>query len=269
MRFPSPLLRIVVLLGLCCLTRGAFGARSVALIGMRIAVSFNANVLRALGCSVGSPNADRGPLWTLSPLSVAMNDAVVSEVSGTFRLEAPALDSDLRIVGDLAVLSHPLVLRCATGPSDRRIDLLSPGPGPIRLLDSEGRLIFVADHPHASLDEERGLYQLFNLDLRIGSDLARELGQTSLTGTAVGTLALAARTEPPQLPAIVGGGGCVSAGWEGIVDVELTDISSVDPADQADGSVSLTPTAHLRNVGTADVPWFRKFVPISTRFSQL
>ena len=263
MRFPSPLLRTILLLWLCCLARGAFGARSVALVGMRIAVSFNAPVLSALGCSVGSPNADRTPLWTLSPLSVSMNDALTSEVRGTFRLVAPAPDSDLRIVGDLSELADPLVLRCATGPSDRRIELLSPGPGAIRLLDSDGRLIFVADHPHASLDEERGLYQLFNLDLRIGFDLARELGQTSLTGIAVGTLALAAQTDG-QLPAIAAGSACVSAGWEGIIDVELTDISAVDPADQADGSVSLTPTAHLRNVGTADVPWFRKFVPIQS-----
>ena len=126
----------------------------------------------------------------------------------------------------------------------------------LEILSSDGEVIFYADHMHFSLERTAGRLRSFNLDLRLAPALTERLDAPALTGTYVGTLALEAnfppRAEDPPLE-----GACGE--WEGDVDVQLTSIGNVDQVVQSDGLVGIAPSAELKNVGTADVPWWRKF----------
>lgn len=135
------------------------------------------------------------------------------------------------------------------------------GPRSFEVRTAEGLRVFVADYAHYALDARRGLLQIFNMDLRIAEELAQRLGRPALEGMAVGVLALEAvvvaggNLSAPQ--PVAGVPGC--GDWSGEVDVALTAMSSVGQTERQGGLVSLTPSAALKNVGTANVPWYAKF----------
>ncbi|NJL29033.1 MAG: hypothetical protein HC897_14665, partial [Thermoanaerobaculia bacterium] len=128
----------------------------------------------------------------------------------------------------------------------------------LELLDDRGVVMLFADHLHMTLDRKTKRLEIFNADLRISEHLASFMGRPELTGHSVGTLAFGAHAEPPAGVTVSPEGSC-PPNWTGIVDVALIDMSSVTQTERSGGRLSMTPSARLKNVGTADVPWYTKF----------
>ncbi len=118
------------------------------------------------------------------------------------------------------------------------------------------KVVLRGDHLHDALDAESGSLQIFNVDLRIAPALAKRLGRSDLTGVAVGMLTLTAAVDVPE-GAVVG--NVCPPNWEGDVDVLLLGLNSVGQQARFGGQVVMTPSASLKNVGTADVPWYTQF----------
>lgn len=128
--------------------------------------------------------------------------------------------------------------------------LVLSGPG--------GQAVFSADHMHFRFDAGGGYLAVFNMDLRLSAEFAQGLGEPRHAGLAIGQLELAATARGPSLG---GGGGdpCPGPNWNLQTDVALTEIGSVGQTYREPGTVVITPSASLKNVGTADVPWYSKF----------
>jgi hypothetical protein len=144
-------------------------------------------------------------------------------------------------------------------------------------------VLLVADHAHFVLGA--GRLRLFNLDLRATPALAARLAWPALAGQPLGSLevetaiphsGLDLHTSGPPAPEQT----CGPETWPGdprpgggvyTVDVELSEMASVAqmlrrredftqcvPGDPESCLVVISPSARLRNVGTADVPWYSK-----------
>jgi hypothetical protein len=96
-------------------------------------------------------------------------------------------------------------------------------------------------------------------DLRISPQLAAELGRPDFAGIAIARVELEAETTTGATASPDGGLDCDPPVWTGVVDVELVNIAAVQQRERASGEVVVSPSARLRNVGTADIPWYRKF----------
>ena len=148
--------------------------------------------------------------------------------------------------------------------------VLRPGASPrvLDLFDAAGMAVLTTAEAQWELDAPTGRLRLFNADLRILPDLARLLGDDRYTGVAVGVLdldaTLAAGTLPP-VPALPPGIAVPPpcGDWSGTVDVTLDNMASVSQngISTVNGRsvVVVTPSANLKNVGTANVPWYTKF----------
>ena len=136
---------------------------------------------------------------------------------------------------------------------------LRPGSGirTFELLDTEGRVLLVADHMHFELDPEGRTLLIFNMDLKISETFSRLLGKPWAQHARVGTLSLFARAEPPEGTSPTR--GICPPNWVGEVDVALLSINSLGQVARSGGQVVAAPSASLKNVGTADVPWHSKF----------
>ena len=133
-----------------------------------------------------------------------------------------------------------------------------PGSAPhtLSVVDRQGRELLMADLMHLYLDEDGGL-RITYMDVRLSPLLAKLLGMPRRSGLAIASLELQASTD---LPAGTTGTGCSNPTWTGVIDVALTDIPQVGQTVREAGvRVVLTPAAALMNVGTAEVPWYRKF----------
>ena len=147
---------------------------------------------------------------------------------------------------------------------------LRPGPkmGSLELVDAAGMALFTTGDAQWLFDAPSGKLRYLNADLRILPDLARLMGDEVYTGVGVGVLdvdmSLAADRLPP-VPALPAGINAPPpcGDWSGTVDVSLTNMSSIGQAGIATVNgrsvVVVLPSADLKNVGTANVPWFAKF----------
>lgn len=140
------------------------------------------------------------------------------------------------------------------------------------IVDASGAVWLHLDHAHFDIDNGTWRFALEDMDFRIGPALAAWTGGKVEPGLAIG----AARLEAPVR--LQGAGGdiaksCQSLHWPGetgyVGDVELTDIDTLQaecngPCDglgsNAQALVKLTPSVDLKNFGTADMPWIRKFI---------
>lgn len=137
---------------------------------------------------------------------------------------------------------------------------IRPGAEPRTLVladPASGSVVFEADHLHVKLDPGSGRLWVFNADLRVGPGLARAMGDDRYAGVAVGSLALSARAKAPD--GYRATRGSCPDNWVGDVDVQLIDMSSLGQAARGGGQVVVVPSARLKNVGTADVPWYDGF----------
>ena len=135
------------------------------------------------------------------------------------------------------------------------------------LRDAEGREWLRFDHAHPQPRQGGTTAEWRHFDVRVGSALARRLGDASLAGVPLGSAVLRAElaTAAKAVASCVAPNFPTSGNFQ--VDVALTAIDSADAvcngncngAGAAAGRVKLTPSAKLQGVGSADVPWYRMF----------
>jgi hypothetical protein len=147
---------------------------------------------------------------------------------------------------------------------------LRPGQkaGVLEVFDAAGMALLATADAQWLFDAPTGKLRYLNADLRILPDLARLLGDDRYTTVTVGTLdldaTLAAGTLPPVPALPVGVNAPPPCGdWTGTVDVSLTTMSNIGQAGistvNGRSVVVVLPSADLKNVGTANVPWYSKF----------
>jgi hypothetical protein len=140
----------------------------------------------------------------------------------------------------------------------------------LELRDATGRPRFFMDFMHIEMFPESSLVTMGNMDVRISTELAADLGKPDLAGLVIGQAFISAALRPVPGSALSGdvdgmlGGGCSAPNWHNgstfVTDVTLTNIGSVQQvAREAGVRVAIAPSATLRNDGTADVPWYGKF----------
>ncbi len=141
-------------------------------------------------------------------------------------------------------------------------------PGVLDLYDAAGMAVLSSVEAQWLFDAPTGKLRYLNADLRILPDLARLMGDERYAGVPIGVLdldaTLAAGKLPPAPALPVGINAPPACGdWSGTLDVSLTNMSSVAQAGIATVNgrsvVVVLPSADLKNVGTANVPWYSKF----------
>jgi hypothetical protein len=136
------------------------------------------------------------------------------------------------------------------------------------VLDASGQALLVAVQPWFDLDLHTGVLRYINADLRLTPAFARRLGNPRLADLTIGSLELHATVGEdagavhPTLGEVHAFDPDPCMDFSGDVDVALIDIDAVQQA-QAAGSVAgrivVVPSVTLKNVGTANVPWYTKF----------
>ncbi len=246
----------LVFVALC----GASAAAEWPMHDVRTQLSFNQALMRDLGLEVSALDKVRAR-FPGHPLSMRFDDPI-----------AFAGLADRRVRADIEghVFEHLL------GPGVRhrggfelawrggRLSLqdfvLAPAYAPreFEVRTRDGLVVFRADFAHFEVDAERGELKLFNLDLKIGADLAARMNAPELAGVVVGGLEISAQVDAPPGTAKLGTPPSCSD-WSGDQDVALVGIGSVGQWARGNGLVAISPSATLRNVGTANVPWYSKF----------
>src|SRR5207247_1949651 len=141
---------------------------------------------------------------------------------------------------------------------------LEPGaePSTFTITGADGSRLFLADHPHSSVDRKARRVRLFNMDLRLSRELAARLGEPRHEGLAVGVLEIGAAAAIPRGAVEEPLGDCMYPDWgRPDNDVALIDLSAVEQVALGGGVVAIAPSAMLKNVGVTDVPWISKFSP--------
>ncbi|MFQ5350260.1 MAG: hypothetical protein ACE5EG_07455 [Thermoanaerobaculia bacterium] len=126
------------------------------------------------------------------------------------------------------------------------------------LRTADGFAAFFLDHPHAQYLAQLSQLVFLNMDLRLTEEFARRLGRPQFTGVAIGSADVRVGLAGPPAPA--DRGACVPD-LTGDVDVELTGISGLTEVHHDDDRVAMAPGVDLRNLGPADVEWYRPIFP--------
>ncbi len=140
--------------------------------------------------------------------------------------------------------------------------------GVLDFYDKAGMAVLSAAEAQWLFDAPTGKLRYLNADLRIAPDLARLMGDDRFSGVPIGVfdldVTLSGRNLPPAPALPVGINAPPPCGdWSGTLDVSLTNMSNVASAGIATVNgrsvVVVLPSADLKNVGTANVPWYAKF----------
>ena len=137
------------------------------------------------------------------------------------------------------------------------------------LVDARQRAWLQFDHaiPQRRTDSTTVAWQHY--DVRIGPALAARMGDHGLTGSPLAAARIEMQLQEAPAKALL---GCATPnfpnGGSFIADVALTEIDSADATCNGscsgfgapNGRVKMTPSAKLQGVGTADVPWYEKFM---------
>lgn len=232
--------------------------RETRLTGVVTSLAFNHALLGDLGVKVTDLEATGSA--PQHDLAVLANPAVGFQATAAAHLKMRLLD------GRFLDFSGGSVAH-AGGPSLQRQDgaislagfELRPGPEPqsLELLTATGESLFYATLPHYEV-HEGGAFDLFNADLQLTDALAARWNRPDLAGLVVGMLTMRGDIEgwsPSEIPTASPPCG----DWSGQTDVALTEMNSVQQTFRGDGRVVITPSARLKNVGTANVSWNAKF----------
>ncbi len=148
---------------------------------------------------------------------------------------------------------------------NQRIDLaqflMVPEKGTVvwTLRDQDNNVWFEMQHPHAELKLGMAVLEMRHMDLALGEAFAALLGDPSLQGYHVGIAETELQvTVPDSLYKNLQ--GC-APDFEGEIDILLEDINFVGQLTADETRVALAPSALLRNIGKADVPWYRAIAP--------
>lgn len=279
-RTPSPVLRAGLLFAL------AFGAApgwasapaahgkevetaSWAVLDAVTTIALDTTTLSGLGLEV-TANAPSTRVHPLHPLSVVPPGSPSFEAAGPIVLRAAvATDGFHGFEGGPLQLSGGFRLRSDSYTLDLASLVLRPGKETttLELVDASGVALLTTADAQWEFDLRAGQLRYLNADLRILPALARRLGEDRYTGLNVGVLDLDATLQTGSLPPAplppVTATPPACGDWSGTVDVALTNMSSIGQGGVATVNgrsvVVVLPSADLKNVGTANVPWYSKF----------
>ncbi len=131
-----------------------------------------------------------------------------------------------------------------------------------QLVDQNDRPLFNIYSVHIEYDKDRGLLKMYNMDLFATEALEKALNIPGLAGQVMGQLHSYNHLNiPDEAVRELTGLTCANRPlWNADVDVQLTDMSSVQWVGNVDAnSIMVAPSAELKNVGPADVPWYSKY----------
>ncbi len=200
----------------------------------------------------------------------------VGEASGTLWIFAPfgnfewISGGQIRLETDLSLAFQanrlPLSQMVLVPGEHHRIPVL-------QLHDAAGNHLANVTHIHADLHHARQLITLHNADIIATNRLAEMLGQPALAGMPLGQMWLDLAIDIPVMADL--SRQSVDFSGQGLscdnrpfwpqdghqVDVALIDMGIVSSGgfDPAAGYLKITPSATLKNVGVADVPWVQQF----------
>ena len=210
------------------------------------------------------------------PLSVAPTGAPSFQADGLIGLRA-AVTAEGFGGFEAGPLRHRggFLLRGAAGTIDLSGFELRPGrrASSLELADAAGVALLTTADAQWEFDARRGQLRYLNADLRILPALARRLGDMRYTGVTIGVLALDATLRigpaPPRRKLAEGAAAPPPCGdWSGTVDVGLVNMSEIGSAGgtavvNGRAVTVVLPSAELKNVGTANVPWYSKLTHLT------
>lgn len=229
---------------------------------------------RSTLASLGFQVTDLSPTvsgHSLHPLSVVPRGAPSFALDGRIGLRAiVAWDGFRGFEGTSMRTRGGFRLVGSAGTFDLSSLELRPGskPGVLELFDAAGMALLTTAEAQWELDAPTGRLRYLNADLRILPDLARLMGDERYIGVAVGVLDIDATLAAGQLPPVPALPTGINApppcgDWSGTVDVSLSDMSNIGQSGistvNGRSVVVVLPSASLKNVGTANVPWYSKF----------
>jgi hypothetical protein len=231
-------------------------------------IELDTATLSGLGFAV-TKHAPSGRPHSLHPLSVMPSGAPSFEAAGPIVLRAAvAADGFHGFEGGPLLLGGGFRLRGGSSTFDLARLVLRPGvkKTDLDLVDASGVALLTTADAQWEFDVRTGKLRYLNADLRILPALARRLGEDRYAGLNVGVLDLDATLQAgslPDAPVPVGPVPPACGDWSGTVDVALTNMSSIGQAGigtvNGRSVVVVLPSADLKNVGTANVPWYSKF----------
>lgn len=137
-----------------------------------------------------------------------------------------------------------------------------------KFMDQNNHHLFTIDSVHIEYDKDKSLLLMSNMDLFATKELADLLQNPHLENQVIGqihtysNLTIPEKAQRELLAEVCGTGPGEHPVWppEGDVDVSLIDIGSVQwMRDIGNDRIVIAPSARLKNVGTADVPWHQQF----------
>jgi hypothetical protein len=133
-----------------------------------------------------------------------------------------------------------------------------------RMIDQNDRHLFTIDSVHIEYDKAKGLLLMSNMDLFASKELAQLLDKPVLANQVVGQIhTYSTLTIPAEAETDLRGETCATHPiWppEADVDVQLIDIGAVQwMRNIGADKIIVAPSARLKNIGTAEVPWYQQF----------
>jgi len=231
-------------------------------------LAFNSRVLNELGVTVEWTGATKAAaqhalsIWPGPAKSFAGTSACMA---------VDVIDGHLEdfLSGRIAHRGGPTLAHGKLGVSLAGFEVrVGSEPRTFDIVTASGERVLLGNLAHYQIDAT-GMLDVFNVDLTATPALAARWGAPQLAGTVIGTLALRAKVTLPR-------GGAKSAraavektaaapalkdcnDFSGDIDVALTRIGSVQQQGRLGDKVVITPSATLKNVGTANVPWQAQF----------
>ena len=201
------------------------------------------------------------------------HNAPLSIVDGRLWLYAPVGNFEAFSGGQLAAVSR---IELKHGDRVVALDHWSLLPAEqgnqiiLQLHDQVGNHLANISHLHVVLDRQAERMHVRHAGITATARLAELLGQPALAGISLGVLKLNLDFSTPVWAELVANQRQVLPGCEGRpkwpqagypLDVALTDMRLIQyqGTEPDTGRVKIAPSASLRNVGEADVPWIKPF----------
>jgi hypothetical protein len=242
------------------------GEQQTKLADVVTTIAFNPLVLAELDVTVQTAGAIRpAPQHTLSILP-----GPASSFDGASECMAvDVVDGHLKdfVSGRISHTGGPTLAHGRSAVSLVGFELrVGSEPRTFDVVSSTGETLLLGTLPHYQIDGT-GALDVFNVDLAATPALATRLGIPHLVDTILGTLTLRARIASPapsgaSVPRTEGNNTNVlnaCDNFSGKVDVALIGMTAVQQQGRVGDEVVITPSAVLKNVGTANVPWQRQF----------
>lgn len=232
-------------------------------------VSFNPDVLRDLGVTVQSAGATAAaPRHALAILP-----GPASSFDGASECMAvDVVDGHLDdfVSGRIVHTGGPTLSRGGSAVSLAGFELrVGDEPRTFDIVTASGERVLLGTLPHYEIDPASGVLDVFNVDLSVTPALAAAWDAPHLAGAVLGTLSLRAKVTLPSLEvsataqSVTADDGTAPLNacddFSGNVDVALIAMNSVQQQGRLGDKVVITPSAVLKNVGTANVPWQARF----------